>query len=190
MRVIAGIHKGRVLKSVAGESTRPTSDKVKEAVFQIMGPFFTGGLALDLFAGSGSLGIEALSRGMSKVIFVDKHPKAVQTIKTNLKTLQFESQAEVYRNDAERALKAIAKRELQFDLVLLDPPYKRKDYMKLLDYLLDNQMLHKNATVYCEHDKSTILPDIYKSLHAIKQAEYGGLVQVTIYQTVESEEYE
>ncbi|GGP15774.1 16S rRNA (guanine(966)-N(2))-methyltransferase RsmD [Oceanobacillus neutriphilus] len=188
MRVIAGIHKGRGLKSVAGESTRPTTDKVKEAVFQIMGPFFSGGLGLDLFAGSGSLGIEALSREMSKMIFVDKHPKAVQTIKENLKTLKLEQQAEVYRNDAQRALKAISKRELQFDLVLLDPPYKNKDYLKLLDYLLDNQMLKKNAIVYCEHDKSNMLPNAYKSLKAIKQADYGGLVQVTIYQIEESEE--
>ncbi|WP_080874853.1 16S rRNA (guanine(966)-N(2))-methyltransferase RsmD [Oceanobacillus timonensis] len=188
MRVIAGIHKGRALKSAAGETTRPTSDKVKEAVFQIIGPFFSGGTALDLFAGSGSLGIEALSREMSKVIFIDKHPKAIQTIKENLKTLQLEQKAEVYRNDAERALKAIAKRELQFDLVLLDPPYKSQDYMKILDYLLDNHMLQKNAIVYCEHDKSNLLPDEYKSLKAIKQADYGGLVQVTIYQTDESEE--
>ncbi|CEI84409.1 methyltransferase [Oceanobacillus oncorhynchi subsp. incaldanensis] len=188
MRVIAGIHKGRVLKSAAGESTRPTSDKVKEAVFQVMGPYFSGGLALDLFAGSGSLGIEALSRDMSKVIFVDKHPKAVQIIKENLKSLQLEAQAEVYRNDAERALKAIAKRELQFDLVLLDPPYKSKDYMKLLDYLLDSKMLNKNAIVYCEHDKTNMLPDTYKSLKAIKQADYGGLVQVTIYQSDKREE--
>ncbi|WP_040979911.1 16S rRNA (guanine(966)-N(2))-methyltransferase RsmD [Oceanobacillus jeddahense] len=188
MRVIAGIHKGRALKSVAGESTRPTSDKVKEAVFQVMGPFFSGGLALDLFAGSGSLGIEALSRKMSKVIFIDKHPKAVQTIKENLKSLQLEKQAEVYRNDADRALKAITKRELQFDLVLLDPPYKSKDYMELLDYLIDHQLLKKKAIVYCEHDKSNILPDTYKSLKAIKQADYGGLVQVTIYQIDEREE--
>lgn len=186
MRVIAGIHKGRILKSVPGDSTRPTSDKVKEAVFQIMGPFFSGGIGLDLFAGSGSLGIEALSREMSKVIFVDKHPKAIQTIKDNLKTLKLEQQTEVYRNDASRALKAIAKRDLQFNLVILDPPYKSKEYMELLDYLLDNHLLHKDAIVYCEHDKSNVLPDTYKSLKAIKQADYGGLVQVTIYKREEA----
>lgn len=188
MRVIAGMHKGRVLKAVPGESTRPTSDKVKEAVFQMMGPFFQGGTALDLFAGSGGLGIEALSREMSKVIFVDKHPKAIQAIKENLNMLNLEDRAEVYRNDALRALKAIAKREIRFDLVLLDPPYKRKDYLKMLDYLLDNHLLNKHAMVYCEHDQSNVLPDTYKSLKAVKQADYGSLVQVTIYQIQESEE--
>src|SRR5690625_6876170 len=90
MRVIAGSHKGRKLKSVPGKQTRPTSDKVKETVFHTIGPFFTGGKCLDLFAGSGSLGIEALSRGMEQAIFIDQYPKAVQTIKRNLQLLNID----------------------------------------------------------------------------------------------------
>ena len=100
MRVIAGEHNGRQLPPVPNRLTRPTTDKVKEALFQIIGPFFEGGQALDLFAGSGGLGIEALSRGLDHCVFVDKHPKAIQTIYENLKSLNIEEQAEVFRTDA------------------------------------------------------------------------------------------
>lgn len=99
------IKKGRSLKAVAGTSTRPTTDKVKESIFNMIGPYFDGGRGLDLFAGSGGLGIEALSRGFEHCIFVDRDFKAIQTVKSNLKTLELTKHAQVYRNDAERALR-------------------------------------------------------------------------------------
>ena len=86
MRVVSGICKGRALKAVPGNTTRPTTDKVKEALFNMIGPYFEGGIGLDLFAGSGGLGIEALSRGLDKVIFIDRDGKAIQTIHENIKT--------------------------------------------------------------------------------------------------------
>ncbi|EIJ79461.1 methyltransferase [Bacillus methanolicus MGA3] len=130
MRVISGACKGRILKAVPGSSTRPTTDKVKEAIFNMIGPYFDGGLGLDLFAGSGGLGIEALSRGLSKVIFVDKDKKAIQIIHENIKTCGLMEQSEVYLNSAERALKAIIKRGLVFDFIFLDPPYKKQQIPK------------------------------------------------------------
>lgn len=123
MRVIAGKHKSKALESLEGRNTRPTMDKVKEGIFNSLHE--VSGLGLDLFAGSGALGIEALSRGMEKVIFVDQNFKAVKVIKANLNQLDLMSQAEVYKNNADRALKALAKREIQFDIIFLDPPYKR-----------------------------------------------------------------
>ena len=122
MRVVAGSLKGRSIKAVKGTNTRPTTDKVKESIFNIIGPYFDGGMALDLFGGSGNLGIESLSRGIDKVIFVDKEGIAINTIKENVKELRLEDRVEIYRNDAFRALKALVKREIQFDLILLDPP--------------------------------------------------------------------
>ena len=110
MRVIAGIHKSKALESLEGRNTRPTMDKVKEGIFNSLHE--VSGLGLDLFAGSGALGIEALSRGMDKVIFVDQNFKAVKVIKSNLKQLDLISQSEVYKNNADRALKALAKREM------------------------------------------------------------------------------
>lgn len=110
MRVISGTAKGRPLKSVPGNGTRPTTDKVKEALFSMIGPYFEGGTALDLYAGTGGLGIEALSRGMEAAVFVDMEQKALDTVRANLKAAKVESQAEVYRNDAGRALAALEKR--------------------------------------------------------------------------------
>src|SRR5690625_6853652 len=108
MRVIAGQFKGRRLKTVPGKNTRPTSDKIKEAVFQMIGPFFQGGTCLDLFAGSGSLGIEAISRGMESVVFVDKLGKAIHTIDENIKDLKLEKRTKVTRMKALRALRVAA----------------------------------------------------------------------------------
>src|SRR5699024_7300375 len=121
----AGKYKGRQLKPVPGSETRPTADKIKEAVFHKMGPFFDGGNGLDLFAGSGSLGIEALSRGMDNMIFVDKSPKAIKVIRYHIELLKVQTNCEVYRNDALRALDIVSKKGERFSLILLDPPYDK-----------------------------------------------------------------
>jgi len=104
MRVISGERKGTRLKAVPGSATRPTTDKVKESLFNIIGPYFAGGDALDLYAGSGGLGIEALSRGCDHAVFVDKQTKAIQTIQENLRVTRYEANATVYRQDARQAL--------------------------------------------------------------------------------------
>ncbi|MEN1966990.1 16S rRNA (guanine(966)-N(2))-methyltransferase RsmD [Lentibacillus sp. N15] len=181
MRVIAGDKKGHQLKAVPGTTSRPTTDKVKEAVFQSMGPFFSGGLCLDLFAGSGSLGMEALSRGMEKAVFVDKSPKAIHTIHENLRTLQLEPRAEVFRTDAYRALQAAGKRGLQFDLILFDPPYKKVDYRKFLHKIVMQQLINPNGVIYCEHDATERMPDVLEHLSIIKQENYGGTIGITVY---------
>lgn len=183
MRIIAGDLKGRQLKAVPGKDTRPTTDKVKEAVFQIIGPFFQGGTVLDLFAGSGSLGIEAMSRGMSHAIFVDKHPKAIHTIHENLKLTKIADKAEVFRTDASRAIHAVAKRNLQFELILLDPPYGTIDYEKFLDDIVQLELIKQNGIIYCEHDVAERLPVQHAHFQVIKQAKYGGTIGITIYET-------
>jgi len=99
VRVVSGTCKGRPLKAVPGNTTRPTTDKVKEALFNMIGPYFDGGIGLDLFAGSGGLGLEALSRGLERVIFIDREPKAIQVINENIRDCKFEEQTKVYRND-------------------------------------------------------------------------------------------
>ncbi|WP_156290444.1 16S rRNA (guanine(966)-N(2))-methyltransferase RsmD [Oceanobacillus salinisoli] len=180
MRVIAGEFKGRQLKAVPGKSTRPTTDKVKESVFQVIGPFFDGGKVLDLFAGSGSLGIEAISRGMTSGVFVDKHPKAVHTITENIKALRLEDSVEVFRADAFRALKASAKREIIFDLILLDPPYGKVDYVKLINQIVEFQLLSDDGIIYCEHDPKEDLSGMKHSFEILKQDNYGGTIGITI----------
>ncbi|GGJ86852.1 putative rRNA methyltransferase YlbH [Lentibacillus kapialis] len=182
MRVIAGLHKGRQLEAVPGKTTRPTSDKVKEAVFQVIGPFFEqGGTCLDLFAGSGSLGIEALSRGMDQGIFVDKHPKAIHTINENIRRLKMEQSTEVFRTDAFRALNAAAKRKLCFDLILLDPPYKKVNYNALLETIERMQLLKESGLIYCEHNASEQLPVETRDLYVMKQETYNDTIGITVY---------
>ncbi|MBY7143742.1 16S rRNA (guanine(966)-N(2))-methyltransferase RsmD [Virgibacillus sp. NKC19-3] len=181
MRVISGVYKGRQLKAVSGNSTRPTTDKVKEALFQVIGPYFQGGAVMDLFAGSGSLGIEALSRGMDRAIFVDKHPKAIHIINANVGALKLGEQTEVFKTEAFRALHAAAKRGLQFDLILLDPPYKTVDYETYLNEIVQLRLLKKGGFIYCEHDVSENLPKHHAYFSVMKQTNYGETIGITIY---------
>jgi 16S rRNA (guanine(966)-N(2))-methyltransferase RsmD len=122
MRVIAGMHGGRTLKAPPGAATRPTSDRVREALFSILGTRVQGARVLDLFAGSGALGIEALSRGAGSAVFVDDAPAAIKAIRANLQALDLT--AEIRRNDALRYLGAAPAGAAQYDLVFLDPPYR------------------------------------------------------------------
>lgn len=181
MRVIAGEYKGRQLKAVPGKTTRPTTDKIKEAVFQIMGPFFDGGNCLDLFAGSGSLGIEALSRGIEYVTFVDQHHKAIQTIKENINTLKLNDKAEIFRTDSYRSLKALSKRNFKFNLILLDPPYSKDDYKKLIDEINKFNLVENQGLIYCEYDSTKSLPENIEGFTRIKNITYGKISGISIY---------
>ena len=124
MRVIAGAHKGRRLTAPPGRTTRPTSDRVREALFSILGARVPDARVLDLFAGSGALGIEALSRGAGAVTFVDNDPAAVRVIRANLSGI---GEAQVLRRDAHRALRSARENGCQYDLVFLDPPYRHAE---------------------------------------------------------------
>jgi len=182
MRVVSGNFKGRQLKAVPGVTTRPTTDKVKEAIFNMVGPYFDGGIALDLFAGSGGLGIEALSRGIEKCVFVDRETKAIQTIHKNLEICQIEADSfEVYRNDAERALKAIIKRSLQFHLIFLDPPYKQQKLKALIEKLSDNNVMNENGFIITEHGSDVQLDYEIGHFLQVKHETYG-MSSISIYQ--------
>ncbi|WP_217585701.1 16S rRNA (guanine(966)-N(2))-methyltransferase RsmD [Lentibacillus saliphilus] len=182
MRVISGNLKGRPLKAVPGKTTRPTADKVKESVFQVMGPYFTGGRCLDLFAGSGGLGIEAISRGMDTCVFVDQSGLAIKTINANVDNLGIREQSDVHRADANRAINALAKKGNAFDLILVDPPYKKVNYAKIIERLLEHNLLVDKGLLYCEHDPLELLPESTNQLSIIKQAQYGQTIAVTIYE--------
>ena len=121
MRVITGSARGRRLETLEGEDVRPTTDRVKEAVFSIIQFETEGRVFLDLFAGSGQMGIEALSRGADSAYFVDNSKKSVETVKRNLKTTKLEDRAKVFQMDYRSFLAANSK---SFDIVFLDPPYK------------------------------------------------------------------
>lgn len=181
MRVVAGKFKGHPLKSVSHSKTRPTSDKVKESLFHSIGPFFQGGEGLDLFAGSGGLGIEALSRGVDHVIFVDKDYQAIQIIKENIRKLKLEDSCEIYRNDAFRAIKAASKRGKQFDYVFLDPPYGKIPFDKLLQALHEANLLKQDALVICEHDQAECMPEGSTYFSKMNESAKTSLTTITFY---------
>lgn len=175
MRVIAGEFRGRKLQSLPGKEIRPTSDKVKGALFNMIGPFFEGGRGLDLFAGTGSLGIEALSRGLGHVVFVDRHRQAVRLVQTNLHALGLEEKSEVYCMDAQAALARFAADGRQFDLVFLDPPYALG--LAPLNWLYEaggRGILAEDATVVLEHDARVAVPDQVGILEKLKSRRYGS----------------
>ncbi len=184
MRVVAGTLKGRSIKAVKGTNTRPTTDKVKESIFNIIGPYFDGGVALDLFGGSGNLGIESLSRGIDRVIFVDRETIAINTIKQNVKDLKIEDQVEIYRNDAFKALKAIVKRGLQFDLILLDPPYKGQRINEIIEFIHENELLAIDGIIMAECLKEDELHESIGDIHQVKREIYG-ITAITIYNRVD-----
>jgi 16S rRNA (guanine966-N2)-methyltransferase len=123
MRVVAGRYGGRRLVAPPGSATRPTSDRVREALFSVLGGSVQDARVLDLYAGSGALGIEALSRGAASVLFVDRSPRAITAIRANLKALGID--ADVRRLEARAALRTASARADAYDLVFLDPPYRR-----------------------------------------------------------------
>lgn len=168
------------MKAVPGKGTRPTTDKVKEALFSMIGPYFEGGHVLDLFAGTGGLGIEALSRGMDRGIFIDMDPKAIEVIKHNLQTTQLEKQAEVYRNDARRAIKALAKRGTSLSLVFLDPPYRMDDADAMVAEMEERQLFNSDVMIVIEHDAGVSYPDRIGGLDLWKRSAYGDTV-ISVY---------
>ncbi|WP_409368237.1 16S rRNA (guanine(966)-N(2))-methyltransferase RsmD [Lysinibacillus sp. 38-6] len=180
MRVVAGERKGMPLKAVTGSTTRPTTDKVKESIFNIIGPFFDGGTALDLFAGSGGLGIESLSRGAEHAIFIEKDAKAFQVLQENIKKCRYENCSELFRIDAKRAVKALLKRDITLNLVFLDPPYHHKEYYDLVQVLVDHEKVQRNGIILCEHAKEVELPSSFGAFLLQRQETYGGTI-ISVY---------
>lgn len=180
MRVVAGERKGMPLKAITGMTTRPTTDKVKESIFNMIGPFFNGGIALDLFAGSGGLGIECLSRGAEKAIFVEKDGRAFQTLQENIKKCRYDKVVELFRTDANRAVKGLLKRDIQIDYLFVDPPYRKVEYYDLVLLLVEGGKLSKDAIIVCEHAAEVNLPSTYGSFTLTREESYGGTI-VSIY---------
>lgn len=181
MRVIAGKLKSRQLKSVDSKLTRPTTDKNKENLFNMIGPYFQGGTCLDLFAGSGGLGIEAISRGMDQLYSVDKQYRAFLTVKDNVKALKIEDVVHIYKMDYWKALLKFAQENICFDLVLLDPPYSMKVHQKILDFLVENNMLNDDCIIVIEDLKEEAI-DVKEPFILKKQQIYGiTSLQILIY---------
>lgn len=168
MRVITGTARGRKLIAPDGMDTRPTTDLVKEAVFSIIHFTVPYANVLDLFAGSGQMGIEALSRGASNAVFVDNSRKALDVIRQNLQNTGFVKQAKVLSSDVESFLKNTRE---QYDMIFLDPPYNNGFPEKLLPLL--HKPLSEHGIILYEHDKKEELPEQTDGLILKKRYRYG-----------------
>ena len=154
MRVIAGKYKSRRLEAPAGMQTRPTSDRLRETLFNVVSPQIADSVWLDLFAGSGAVGIEALSRGARSAYFVESSTSAARTIRKNLQTLAIDEGIEVIERDAAVALRMLDAQAVACDFVFLDPPYRKMgDYEQVLGFLSQSQLLAPQGQVIAEHDK-------------------------------------
>lgn len=180
MRVISGEFRGRKLKSLKGDQTRPTTDKVKESIFNMIGPYFDGGTVLDLFAGSGALAIEAVSRGMAEGYCVDKNFQAMKIIKENIQMTKAEAKFHLLKMDAEQALKQFSQDGQQFDLVFLDPPYAKQKIEAQIQHMESANLLREHALVVCETAKEIELAEELGALKQIRHQSYG-ITAVTIY---------
>ncbi len=151
MRIIAGKYRGRRLNSVPGEKSRPTADRTREALFSILGESVVCGRVLDLFAGTGALGLEALSRGAKKAVLVENDPAAGEVIGKNIGALKTEGSAELILGDCKAALESLAGRGEVFDLVLADPPYRGRVGENLLVDIERFAILIQDGIVVIEH---------------------------------------
>ena len=184
MRVISGDYGGRRLKSLAGPNTRPTSDKVKESIFNMIGPYFNGEVVLDLYSGSGGLAIEAVSRGCSYAICVEKNYQALKIIKENIEITKEPNKFNTMKLDADKAIESLAKEDQKIDILFLDPPYAKQKIVDQIERMEELALFQDAALIVCETDKSVELPETIGNFQQIKQQIYG-ISAVTIYRKEE-----
>lgn len=154
MRVIAGSAKRLQLKTIEGMDTRPTTDRIKETLFNMISPSIFGSVFLDLFSGSGGIGIEALSRGAKEAVFVEKNPKAMACVKENLKYTKLSHKAMTLTKDVMTALYQL-EGEKNFDFIFMDPPYHLELEKKVLEYLAGSDLVYEDTVIIVEAAKDT-----------------------------------
>jgi len=173
MRIIAGAYKGRRLSPPADRSVRPTPDRVKEALFSILGDHVEDAVVLDLFAGSGNLGLEALSRGARKCYFGDSSRDSIRLIHGNVAHCKAESLSHIIQGDYRNVLAQIREK---VDLVFVDPPYRDQLWENVLGILSEKELLNPDGLVVLEHPREVEFPQEVHTFRKIKEGRYGTVV--------------
>lgn len=181
MRVITGTARGRVLRTLEGEDVRPTTDRVKEAIFSMIQFETEGRRVLDLFAGSGQLGIEALSRGAAYATFTDMSAESVDIVKKNLLMTHLEKNSEVLRTEAISFLRTNKKK---YDIVFMDPPYSKGILQETLPYVVGN--VNDGGVIICEHPYGEEMPENVGDFSLYRDYKYGK-IGITVYRMSEGE---
>lgn len=155
MRVIGGTYRGRRLRAPQGLEVRPTSDRLRETIFNILAPEIEGSRFLDICAGTGAVGIEAISRGAARATFIDRSRRACSTIEENLKTIGAGSQARVINSDAASALRRLDEEGAQCDIAFFDPPYASEIYSQVIAMIASGSLLAEEAVLVVEHRRKS-----------------------------------
>lgn len=184
MRVITGSARGRRLKELEGMETRPTTDRVKEGLFNILQFDIEGRRVLDLFAGTGQLGIECLSRGAASAVFVDRRPDAVKLIRENLKITNLQDGARVVAGDSMEYLKSLREK---FDLIFLDPPYASGLLEQALSDIAGFDICREHGIIMAESPADAVLPALEAPYRLYREYRYGK-IKLTVYHRQGSEE--
>ncbi|HWQ30095.1 MAG TPA: 16S rRNA (guanine(966)-N(2))-methyltransferase RsmD [Negativicutes bacterium] len=174
MRVIAGEYRGRKLERIEGMDIRPTADKVKGSIFNMLGNAVIDCSFLDLFGGTGGVGIEALSRGARHVLFIDAGIKSIKVLKDNLEHLNIKENVEVYHTDYETAIKKLNKFNKQFDIIFIDPPYRNGMAQNALVNIDRNPILTQSGIIIVEHDSKEDMPQKVGSLVKYRVKQYSN----------------
>ena len=174
MRIVSGINKGKKLYAPEGMDVRPTSDKIKEAIFNMIGYIEEDSLVLDLFAGSGNVGIEFLARGAKLCYFVDVSHKSLRYVKKNLELCNFSNKSKIIQDDYEKAIINLSNIKLSFNYIFADPPYALNCSNNIAEQILKHNLLSPNGLLIIENDKDEkIIENIYDNMVKYKEKIYG-----------------
>lgn len=176
MRIIAGSRKGHKLRPIKGLVIRPTSDRVRESIFNILGSAVVDAVVLDLYAGAGGMGIEALSRGAAAALFVEKNPYSLQTITRNLDHLKLTDQSKVVRRDILKGLSWLETLNHRFNIVFMDPPYEKDYIAKTLSFISKADILSSKPRIIAEHSVKEAVPESIGDLVLCDQRKYGKIM--------------
>ena len=182
MRIVAGTHRGRPLVGPKGPGLRPTADRVRESLFNLLGQFFEGGEVLDLYAGTGALAFEALSRGLHRAVLVDTGAEAARLVTENARALGMDGAIELLRMPVARAVSRLAEEGRRFALVFADPPYAEKVVEEVVRAVGEGRLLAEGGTLVVEHGRREVPPDTVAGLQRTDSRRFGDTV-VSLYRT-------
>ena len=173
MRIIAGEAKNRIIKTRKGFDTRPTLESVKESLFSIIATYIEGSVFLDLFSGSGSISLEAISRGAKRAVMIEKDGEALKYIIENIDNLAFSDRCRAYKNDVIRAIEILGRKNEKFDIIFMDPPYQDNVTKKVLKAIDKANILAEDGLIICEHHLLEDLEDNIASFRKTDERKYN-----------------
>lgn len=180
MRIITGTAKGRILLSPLGNETRPTLDRIKQSMFNIIQFDIPGKRALDVFAGTGSLGLEAVSRGASYCVLIDKSPNTFPLLKKNVENLGFSDKCKIYNEDSYEVLKKLGSSGEKFDIIFIDPPYMKDMIPPSIELIEKNNLITPGGTILTKIDSQEVIYE-GSELHPLSSKRVYGNTTVCIY---------